>query len=206
MLPIRPTDATITFVRDLPAPIGAQVLTRTDPAIEALASYALDAALDPLLAAEFRPARRSGVMRTDAVTDRTTLLVTRMRFHANLPGRDREVPMVVEEAHLAAFTGTPDNPNWLSDDAVSALLKATPAGNMPESMGKAFLTPTLDAFKQGHLFGHLSEAADTKAQNLDESHRRVRQAAGTVVRGLRVTAQKPVDILGVYQFIPGGNA
>ena len=206
MLPIRPTDATITFVRDLPAPIGAQVLTRTDPAIEALASYALDAALDPLLAAEFRPARRSGVMRTNAVTDTTTLLVTRMRFHANLPGRDREVPMVVEEAHLAAFTGTPDNPTWLNDDAVADLLTATPAGNMPEAMGKAFITPTLDALKQGHLFDHLSEAADTKARDLDESHRRVRQAAGTAVRGLRVTAQKPVDMLGVYQFIPGGNA
>ena len=114
MLPVKPTDATITFVRDLPAPVGAHVLTRTNPAIEALASYALDAALDPLLAAEFRPARRSGVMRTSAVTDTTTLLVTRMRFHANLPGRDRDVPMVVEEAHLAAFTGTPDNPTWLT--------------------------------------------------------------------------------------------
>lgn len=207
MLPVKPADATITFVRDLPAPVGAHVLTRTNPAIEALASYSLDAALDPLLAADFRPARRSGVMRTNAVTDRTTLLVTRMRFHATLPGRDRDVPMVVEEAHLAAFTGTHDDPTWLSDDAINELLKATPAGNMPESMGKAFLAPTLDALKQGHLLGHLSEAADTKAQNLDESHRRVRQAAGTAVRGLRVTAQKPVDILGAYQFIPaGGNA
>ncbi|QWZ07725.1 hypothetical protein KRR39_20395 [Nocardioides panacis] len=114
--------------------------------------------------------------------------------------------MVVEEAHLAAFTGTPDNPTWLSDETVADLLKATPAGNMPESMGKAFITPTLDALNQGHLFAHLSDAADTKAQELDDSHRRVRQAAGTLVRGLRVTAQKPVDILGVYQFIPGGNA
>jgi superfamily II DNA or RNA helicase len=206
MLPIKTTAATITFVRDLPASVDAHVLTRTNPAVEALASYALDAALDPLLAAEFRPARRSGVMRTSAVTDTTTLLVTRMRFHANLPGRDRDVPMVVEEAHLAAFTGTPEDPTWLTEEAVGDLLKATPAGNMPESMGKAFLTPTLDALKQGHLMAHLSEAADTKAQNLDDSHRRVRQAAGTAVRGLRVTAQKPVDILGVYQFIPGGNA
>ncbi len=205
MLPIKATDATIVFVRDLPAPVGAHVLTRTNPAVEALASYALDAALDPLLAPEFRPARRSGVMRTSEVTDTTTLLVSRVRFHANLPGRDRDVPMVVEEAHLAAFTGTPDDPTWLSDDAVGDLLKATPAGNMPESMGKAFLTPTLDALQRGDLLGHLSEAADTKAENLDESHRRVRQAAGTAVRGLRVTAQKPVDILGVYQFIPGGT-
>lgn len=206
MLPIAASDATITFVRDLPAPVGAHVLTRTDPAVEALAAYALDAALDPLLAPEFRPARRSGVMRTSAVTDATTLLVTRMRFHATLPGRDREVPMVVEEAHLAAYTGTPDQPTWLTDDAVTDLLKATPTGNMPESMAKAFISPTLDALDQGKLLDHLSQAADTKAQDLDEAHRRVRQAAGTAVRGLRVTAQKPVDILGVYQFIPGGNA
>ena len=204
MLPIAPSAATITFVRDLPAPVGAHVLTRTDLAVEALASYALDAALDPLLAADFRPARRSGVMRTNAVTDTTTLLVTRMRFHANIPGRDRDVPMVVEEAHLAGFTGTPDNPTWLSDDAVADLLTATPSGNIPESMGKAFINPTLDALDA--VTGHLSEAADKKAKDLDDSHRRVRQSAGAAVRGLRVTAQKPVDILGVYIFVPGGTA
>lgn len=204
MLPTKPNDATMTFVRDLPAPLGAHVLTRTAPAVEALASYALDAALDPLLAADFRPARRSGVMRTTAVTDMTTLLVTRMRFHATLPGRDRDVPMVVEEAHLAAFTGTPDNPVWLTEEAVAALLTATASGNVPESIGKAFITPTLDNLDA--LDQHLSDAADTKAKNLDESHRRVRQAAGTAVRGLRVTAQKPVDTLGVYVFVPGETA
>lgn len=204
MLPIKPSQATITFVRDLPAPVGAHVLARTDPAVEALASYALDAALDPLLAADFRPARRAGVMRTAAVSDTTTLLVNRMRFHATLPGRDRDVPMVVEEAHLAAFTGLPDNPIWLDDEQVASLLRATPSGNVPESIGSAFLTPTLDALEA--VLGNLSETAEAKARNLEESHRRVRQAAGTAVRGLRVTAQKPVDIMGVYLFIPGGNA
>jgi hypothetical protein len=71
-------------------------------------------------------------------------------------------------------------------------------------MGRAFITPTLDGLDA--LVDHLSEAADTKANELDDSHRRVRQAAGTAVRGLRVTAQKPVDILGVYVYVPGGNA
>jgi superfamily II DNA or RNA helicase len=204
MLPADPRAVDITFVRDLPAPLGAHVLARTDLAVEALASYTLDAALDPLLAADFRPARRSGVMRTTAVSDTTTLLVTRMRFHLTLPGRDRDVPLVVEEAHLAAFTGTPHLPTWLDRDALVRLLDATPSGNVPETLGKALIAPILDTVDS--VLPHLSDQADKKAEELADAHRRVRESARTAVRGLRVQAQRPADILGVYTFLPGGTA
>lgn len=204
MLPSTGKSATIRFVRDLPAPVGTHVLTRTDPAVEALAAYVLDAALDPLLAADFRPARRCGVMRTDAVSEMTTMVVTRMRFHANLPGRDREIPLVVEEAHIGAFTGTSENAAWLTDEQVSDLLAAVPHGNTMSDVGRMLAAPiigNLDA-----LGTDLSTQADNKAEALAESHRRVREGARAGLRGLRVTAQKPVDILGAYVFIPGGNA
>ena len=46
----------------------ARHLDRTDPYVVALARYVLEGALDSTLPAEFRPARRAGVMRTSAVT------------------------------------------------------------------------------------------------------------------------------------------
>jgi hypothetical protein len=48
----------------------------------------------------------------------------------------------------------------------------------------------------------LDAAADRLAEELLASHRRVREAAGVVRRGLRVAAQKPVDVLGVYVHLP----
>lgn len=204
LLSVPPKAVEITFVRDLPAPVGAHVLNRTDRAVEELASYTLNAALDPLLAPDFRPARRSGVMRTAAVNDATTLLVIRMRFHLTLPGRDRDVPLVAEEAHLAAFTGNPVAPMWLDDAALAALVDAVPSGNVPESMGKALIGPILGGIDAA--LPHLSEQADREAEQLADAHRRVRESARTSVRGLRVQAQHPVDILGVYTFLPGGTA
>ena len=56
--------------------------------------------------------------------------------------------------------------------------------------------------------GHLAEYGATLADELLASHRRVRQASGEIVRGVRVTAQKPADILGAYVYLPvsGGAA
>ena len=55
-----PRSHRLRFHRSLPAPPGDPVLTRTDPTVEALARYVLDAALDPQLpdAAAPGPARR----------------------------------------------------------------------------------------------------------------------------------------------------
>ena len=55
------------------------------PGVGAVAGLRPHAALDAE-AAGHRPARRCGVIRTEAVTGRTTLLLVRYRFHLTLPG------------------------------------------------------------------------------------------------------------------------
>ena len=66
---------------DLPLPEGEIHLGRTSPVVEGLASWTLDQALDP----ESRDARpvasRCGAIATSAVSERTTLLVARFRYH-----------------------------------------------------------------------------------------------------------------------------
>ena len=59
---------------ELPVSDDVIYLNRTHPIVEGLASYVMDAALDPLLAGV---ARRCGATRTRAVTVRTTLLLAR---------------------------------------------------------------------------------------------------------------------------------
>ncbi|SNQ46590.1 DNA/RNA helicase, superfamily II, SNF2 family [Frankia canadensis] len=199
----------LRLAETLPAPPEMAVLTRTDPTVETLARYVLDTALDPIGVDEAdRPARRCGVMVTDAADVRTVLLLVRYRLHLTLPGRTGPRPQVAEEARIVGFTGTPTDPTWLDDDQVAAQLAARPVANYPRDLAAADLrrlTARLDG-----LTAHLTEVGETLAADLLASHRRVREAAGStgnlVRRGLTVTAQRPADILGVYLHLPAARA
>ncbi|WP_109471964.1 helicase-related protein [Ornithinimicrobium cavernae] len=190
----------LPFHRQLPAPRKHAILNRTDASVEAIARHVLDAALDPAMDPTARPARRAGVMRTRAVESRTTLLLARYRFHLDLPGRDGARQLIAEDAHVIAFRGTPENPDWLSTDEVAQLLDAIPDANVPSDQARDLAARVIDRLNA--LNDQLSTRADALAERLLESHRRVRSGAGAAKRGLAVRAQKPVDILGVYVYLP----
>lgn len=178
---------------------GEAALVRTDPVVGSLAAFVLNAALD----GEFdgpRPARRCGVMRTRAVTSMTTLLLVRYRFHLTLPSRHGDRQLVAEDARLLAFEGVPGKARWLADEDALRLIDAEPAGNTDRTFAANTMRRFLD--QVGDVVGHIEDYGDTLATELDESHRRVRSASGEIVRGLRVRAQKPADILGAYVYLP----
>src|SRR5262249_59324108 len=94
---------------------GEVYLSRTHPAVEALANHVLNTALDPFASG---PARRCGVIRTSKVATRTTLLLLRHRFHIVTKAPDGERQLLAEDAHLVAFVGAPQSPTWLpAEDA-----------------------------------------------------------------------------------------
>ncbi|CAM5363826.1 DEAD/DEAH box helicase [Streptomyces atroolivaceus] len=178
---------------------GEVALVRTDPAIGAIASYVLDSALDADTSGP-RPARRCGVVTTDAVTTRTTLLLVRYRFHLTLPSRTGERQLVAEDARLLAYEGAPSRARWLDDDAATALLEARAAGNTHELAARNAIARDLGGLPD--LAGHLTEYGTRLAAELDASHRRVRKANEEIVRGLKVVPQEPADVLGVYVYLP----
>ncbi|MGQ4373835.1 DEAD/DEAH box helicase [Streptomyces sp. SAS_267] len=178
---------------------GEAALVRTDPAIGAVASYVLDSALDANTLGP-RPARRCGVVTTDAVTIRTTLLLVRYRFHLTLPSRTGERQVVAEDARLLAYEGMPSRARWLDDDAATALLAARASANTHEQAARNAISRALDGLPD--LDGHLTEYGTSLAAELDASHRRVRKANEEIVRGLKVVPQEPADVLGVYVYVP----
>ena len=190
----------LPFHREMPVPRRHALLVRTDPSVEAVARYVLDAALDSATAPDDRPARRAGVIRTSQVTSRTTLLLVRYRFHLDLPGRDGTRPLIAEDSELVAFRGQPENPDFLTADEVVALVAARAEANIPADQARDLITKGLANVSL--LAEHLNTRADGRAERLLESHRRVRAGAGASRRGLRVRAQKPVDVLGVYVYLP----
>ena len=79
-------DEPFTWRFDLPLPEGETYLGRTSPIVEGLASWTLDQALDPESRDTPPVASRCGVIATSAVTERTTLLIARFRYHLRTGG------------------------------------------------------------------------------------------------------------------------
>jgi superfamily II DNA or RNA helicase len=190
----------LLFALDLPVRRGEAVLNRTDATVEAIANYVLESALDAHLPAEQRPARRCAVVRTAAVSTRTTLLLVRYRFHLELPSRAGIRLLVAEDVATLAFEGAPAQANWLEPLAVCPLLQATPSGNVPGAQAEQFLTRSLDGIDE--VRDHLERHGADLAKSLLESHRRVRHASADVVRGLKVSVEPVADVLGVFVFVP----
>lgn len=192
------------FHRSLPVPTGHRVLTRTDPGVDALSRYVLDAALDARLDPAARPARRAGVMRTRGVRKVTTLLMVRHRLEITIPGSATTVTQVAEEAAFAAFTTSGDALTWLPQNEVDALLSLTPSGNADDALAKVQLTRALGRLPA--LARHLTETGKDAATALVSEHQAVRSASRAGGRAPTVKFLPPADVLGVYVFLPeAGN-
>ncbi len=198
------------FCTDLPAPRGTAALIRSDPTTIAIARYVLDSALDPMLGSHARPARRCAVVVTSAVTVPTIAVLTRIRLHLTLPGRDGPRTQIAEEARILAFTGIPAQPRWLAAEAVDELLTARPDRNVPPDIARNIMAGVLAALPAA-LGPHLELFAHDLARDLRDAHARVRTAArgeragDLTLRGLAVRPELPADVLGVYLYQPAGS-
>ncbi|MEO3936798.1 helicase-related protein [Dermatophilaceae bacterium Soc4.6] len=198
----------LPFHADPPADRGHAVIARTDPVVQALARYVLESALDSTVAPHDRPARRAGVMLTEAVRTRTTLLLVRLRFHLTLPTPSGPQQKVAEDACVLAFEGAPDAAAWLVDDEAERLVDAQPAGNVPLPVAHQWMSGVLTGL--GALQPVLAQVAEHRAQRLLDAHLRARAGstrdAERSRRGLSVTPQQPVDILSVQLLMPTRGA
>jgi hypothetical protein len=181
----------------LPVPDNVLYLSRTHPLVEGLATYTMDAALDPL---QESVAKRCGVIRTKDVAKRTVLLLLRFRYHVITHRGQEETPLLAEACDVVAFRGRTPEPEWLSEDEAEALLQAQPAANITPEQASAQIQRVLADLEQ--LQPTLNGITEARGQALLEAHRRVRSASRQ--RGVRysVQPQLPPDILGVYALLP----
>ena len=183
---------------ELPVAGDQLYLNRAYPAVEGLASFVLESALD---AGETTVARRAGVIRTGAVARRTTLLLVRIRFALKTQRGGQAHEALAEDLRLLAFEAAPDSAQWLDDNAAEALLTARPEGNVAAGhQAEGFLRKVIDGFDA--LLPALDEAANARAEALLESHLRVREASRAGGRKPVVEPFLPVDVLGLYVYLP----
>ncbi len=183
----------------LPVKEGEVYLSRTHPFVEGLASHVMDTALDDLVLDPI--ARRCGVTQTSLVERRTTLLLVRYRYHiiTRRPGGS-ETALLAEDCQIAAFSGSPQDPDWLSSEDAERLLLAKPEGNVPPERKEYFLKQVM--VEGESLKEWLGVVAAERGEELLEAHRRVRTALEE--KGVRYSVEPklPPDILGVYVYLP----
>lgn len=175
-------------------PKGSVYVSRSAPLTEGLASFVMDAAMDPKTEGV---ATRAGVTRTRAVTTRTTLVIVRFRFQVTTITPDGEKPLIAEECRIMAYRG--EAPVWLSDEETEALLASLPDRNVPHDQASHFLGRALGEFRVIHA--HLEEESKRRAGILKDSHHRVRKVAG--IRNVRYEVEpKEPDVMGIYIYLP----
>ncbi|MBE9013547.1 ATP-dependent helicase, partial [Pseudanabaenaceae cyanobacterium LEGE 13415] len=185
---------------ELPIQDDQLYLNRTHPVVEGLATYVMDTALDQLGEGM---AKRCGVIRTRQVERRTTLLLTRFRYHILTKRGETEYPLLAEDCQLLAFAGSPQNAEWLDIESAEELLQARSDANIGADQARDFLQKVLDSFE--HIRPHLETVADERGQDLLEAHRRVRRANRMKGVSYRVEPQLPPDILGIFIYLPSSQ-
>lgn len=185
----------LTF--DSPTPAGLTYIGRNHPLVEVLAEYLLDLAFHPLPDVEIS---RCGVLATDQVTERTTLLLLRPRYLQHERGEG--APLLAEETLVWGFLGKPPHVRPIPpEEAQQRLDQARPSANVPLPEKQVVLAEALSWWED--LQPRLQKALETRAGHLAEAHRRVRQLLGQ--RGARLEAQMPPDLLGLVVLLPAGK-
>jgi len=190
-------DSRVRLGFEPPGPEDGVYLTRTHPIVADLAAHVMDTALDPLMEGA---ARRAGAMRTGAVQRRTTIILARFRFDVvSRFGRHEKIDLC-EEVRLLGFRGAPENPEWLEDEEVEALVEAQPTGNIPPELAADFVRKVVEGVSG--LAGHVQSVAALRAGRLADAHGRARAAAKRGGGAPEVRAHTDPDILGIYVLLP----
>jgi len=186
-----------------PAAQGATFIHRTHPLVVVLADMLLERALDAANGADDDSAiARAGAAFVGNVELKTTVLLLRMRHQLSVAHGNQTRLILCEESVAVASAGAAAF-EPLSAAQTRALLGSEATRNMPTALRDRQLQTALDALPAWQP--QLEVIAKTRAQELLQDHRRVREAAdakGTY----QVTASLPVDVMGVYVLVPAAAA
>ncbi|MFX1715550.1 helicase-related protein [Paraburkholderia sp. A1RO-5L] len=186
-----------------PTAQGALFIHRTHPLVAALADILLERALDAVNGASDDSAvARAGAAFVGNIQLKTTVLLLRMRHQLSVTHGGQTRLILCEEAVAVASAGAAAF-ELLSADQTRELLGAEAVRNMPPVLRDRQLQTALDALPAWQP--QLEAIAKTRAHELLQDHRRVREAAeakGTY----QVTASLPVDVMGVYVLVPAAAA
>ncbi len=186
-----------------PPPAGAVHVHRSHPLVSVLADFVAEQALDR---GPSDVGARASAMFTGQVDTRTVLYLLRLRSHLKVEKRGEDgrfAPfrsLLAEECLGVAVHGGEAAGETIADGDVLSLLSLEPGRNMQEGHKTRLIREALDSLpEQEETFNRV---ASERARTLLSDHRRIRAASDA--RGLRydVVPALPVDVIGIYVFLP----
>lgn len=180
-------------------------VTRSHPVVESLASHVLQSALDPKLAdgtaARGPIAARCGLVQTDAVRERTTVVLLRNRYQIETEARtgDGRDPMLAEDVFALALEGDLAAPKRLAPERASELIDVVPKANFDPKRAERLLSASIGALSG--LAPILEEVANERADALAKAHDTTRSGKKPKHPTKAVPSGKP-DILGLFVLMP----
>jgi hypothetical protein len=180
-------------------------VTRSHPLVESLASHVLQSALDPKLVegggARGPIAARCGLVQTDAVRERTTVILLRNRYQIETEARtggDRD-PMLAEDVFAIALERELANPKRLPPDRAAELVDVVPKANFDPARAERMLKSAVDAL--ANLNQLLATIATERANDLAKAHDATRSGKKPKHATTAVSTGSP-DILGLFILMP----
>ncbi len=179
-----PRKYNVTFDTELKD--SGEFLHRTHPITEGLSTYVFNSALDRF---EDGVARRCGVVRTDVIDKRTTMLLLRLRFQISFKMHGVEQIVLAEQCGTKVFQGPPSAPEWIDSsggengtsnnaDLLSLLYSVQPKQNVAVEQARDFIGKVLSAWPT--LNSTIEAYAKEESAALLASHQRVRNTIGRI--------------------------
>ena len=185
------------------APRDVPIVGRSHPLIAALSAYVIETALDSA-GSKSPVASRCGVMRTDGVGRRTTVILARFRFDITTGRGEQAHVDLGEEIGAIAFRDAKTGEGFLSGSEAESLFDLPPAENITPDIAKEMIRKIIGGL-ESRKEALLAEA-QRRAILQTESLRRVREAVRLKGAGGSVQPRGEPDILGVYVYLPVGGA
>jgi superfamily II DNA or RNA helicase len=187
------TKLKVTFYS--PSPEGYTYLGRNHAFVEQLCQHLMSNAMNN---AKMQGPRRASVIRCRDVSEKTTLLLFRVRNV--IQEKAGATQLVAEEMLVWGYEGSPQDKKILSHEkAVNLLDSVVPTANMSDHERNQWLSEELATLNVLH--NEFDKVAIERAQELVDAHERFRK----VLAGSRYKVVEPIlpmDLMGVYILLP----
>jgi hypothetical protein len=177
-----------------PTPQGYIYIGRNHMFVEQLCQLLM---ANSVFNARYRAAR-AAVIRTNAVKEKTTLMLFRVRNV--IEERKNKGQLVAEEMLLWGYRGVTTNQEYLTHEEAKELLQTVRVtGDMSPQEREMYLENEIGQLNK--LEEHFNDVAYNRAEHLVEAHERFSRAVGSAHYQV-VTPVLPMDKLGFYILMP----
>jgi superfamily II DNA/RNA helicase len=169
-------------------PKEVELIGRNHPLVSNLAEYLLDQALSTH--GKHDLAARSAMIRTNAVTSRTVLLVLRVRLL--IKHRGNQSTSLAEELVIC---GLQNQQTIAQDQAIDLFMHSQPSSNTEQQERLDALKRALERLSDDQL----NQIAEQRAEHLRETYNRLSSSLGG---SAQIKPHLPPDIWGIYVLMP----